>query len=62
MFVKTRGYCWVTYNEKGERQRHFVNWIEFAFTPADSELLRSEPHLTGSIESCECLGESPAVS
>jgi hypothetical protein len=23
MYVKTQSNCWVTYNEKGEKQRHF---------------------------------------
>lgn len=55
-FVKTKSNCWVTYNQKGEKQRHIDRWIAFALTPAESELLKYEPHITGDIEKGCCGG------
>jgi len=55
-FIKTRSNCWVTYNEKGEKQRHIDRWIAIALTPEQSVILRNEPHLTGDIEAGCCGG------
>jgi len=53
-FVKTQSSSSVTYNNKGEKQRHIERWIAIALTPEESELLRSEPHLIGYTVDLSC--------
>ena len=56
LFVKTRSKCFVTYNDKGQRQRHVTFWLAFATTEAEMDVLKNEPHLEGVIDNTSCCG------
>jgi hypothetical protein len=55
-FIKTRSNCFITYNDKGQRQRHVEAWIAIATTEAEAEVLMNEPHLSGTIDNTEVCG------
>ena len=54
VYCKTRSHCWVSYNDKGERQRHFDRWIAFVLNESDIAALKVEPHLSGDVENLAC--------
>ena len=49
IFVKTQSICTVTYNDKGQKQRHIERWLAFALTETESIKLQGEPHVVGDV-------------
>jgi len=54
MMIKTRSFCFVTYNDKGQRQRHVSRWLALAVTAEECIVLQNEPHLTGVVDNTKC--------
>ena len=54
IFLKTRSKMYITYNHKGERQRHTTHWLAIALTEGEAEVLKNEPHLSGIIDTHTC--------
>ena len=54
--VKSKSHCHVTYNDKGEKQRHFDRWLAFALNLEQCQQLQYEPHITGDVERGCCNG------
>ena len=56
MFIKTRSHCMITYNDKGQRQRNVSYWLAVAMTEHEAQVLRNEPHLSGTVDDMTCCG------